>query len=243
MEKILFEFRIPYKTEPGEEVYIFGDIDKFGNWKEKKFKLQWTDGHIWKKEFEMNKNEKSIHYKYVVAKNNNQLNWEQRPNRILDPNNLSGLEKENDKYILAQKWGFTTISFNLNYHLESNESIMMVKGDASFLGEWDKNTDFEKRKMNLELINDQKIRDVWKLKIDIPLNNDSKEIEFEYKYVIYNNNDYKEKLEQGDNRHVKILFTIDNISDETKFFLFANQKENKLEKNSIVAIFDSNFIK
>ena len=242
MAKIIFEFRIPFKTEPGEEVYIFGDNDKFGNWKEQKFKLQWTEGHIWKREFEMNKNDKNIQYKYVLAKDNN-VKWEDRPNRILDPNNVSDLQMENGKYILDQKWGHTTINFNLNYHLDSNESIMMVKGNAPFLGEWEKNTDFEKRKMNLELNNEQKIRDIWKLKIDIELNNDSKEIDLEYKYLIYNNNNKNENLEKGDNRHVKILFTMDNISDETKFFLFANQKEYKLEKNSIITIFDSNFIK
>jgi hypothetical protein len=240
MEKILFEFRIQYETQLGEELYIFGNIDKFGNWKERKFKLEWTDGHIWKKEFEMDKNDKNIQYKYVVAKEN-ELKWENRPNRILDANNVSDLQKENGKYILDQKWGATTINFNLNYHLYSNESIMMVKGNTSFLGEWGKNTDFEKRKMKLDINNEQKINDIWKLKIDIELNNDSKEIDLEYKYLIYNNKNKSEKLEQGDNRHVKILFTKDNISDETKFFLFANQKEYKLEKNSIITIFDSNF--
>ncbi len=244
MEKIKFEFRIQYETKMGEEVYIFGDDDKFGNWKEKKFKLQWTDGHIWKKEFEMNKNDRNIQYKYVVVtKDNNNIKWEQRPNRILDPNNVRGLKKENDKYILDQKWDRTTINFNLNYHLDSNESIMMVKGNTFYLGEWNKNNNFEQRKMNLELNNNLKIRDEWKLKIDIELKNDQKEIDLEYKYLIYNNNNKKENLEQGDNRHAKILFTMDNISDETKFFLFANQKEYKLEKNSIITIFDSNFIK
>ena len=242
MAKIIFEFRIPFKTEPGEEVYIFGDNDKFGNWKEQKFKLQWTEGHIWKREFEMNKNDKNIQYKYVLAKDNN-VKWEDRPNRILDPNNVSDLQMENGKYILDQKWGHTTINFNLNYHLDSNESIMMVKGNTFFLGEWDKNNDFDQRKMNLELNNDLKIKDVWKLKIDYKLNNNSKEIDLEYKYLIYNNNNKNENLEKGDNRHVKILFTMNNISDETKFFLFANQKEYKLEKNSIITIFDSNFIK
>ena len=242
MAKIIFEFRIPFKTEPGEEVYIFGDNDKFGNWKEQKFKLQWTEGHIWKREFEMNKNDKNIQYKYVLAKDNN-VKWEDRPNRILDPNNVSDLQMENGKYILDQKWGHTTINFNLNYHLDSNESIMMVKGNTFFLGEWDKNNDFDQRKMNLELNNDQKIKDIWKLKIDFKLNNNSKEIDLEYKYLIYNNNNKNENLEKGDNRHVKILFTMNNISDETKFFLFANQKEYKLEKNSIITIFDSNFIK
>ena len=242
MAKIIFEFRILFHTKPGEEVYIFGDDYKFGNWKEKKFKLQWTEGHIWKREFEMNKNDKNIQYKYVLAKDNNVI-WEDRPNRILDPNNVSDLQMENGKYILDQKWEHTTINFNLNYHLDSNESIMMVKGNTFFLGEWDKNNDFEHRKMNLELNNDQKIKDIWKLKIDYKLNNNSKEIDLEYKYLIYNNNNKNENLEKGDNRHVKILFTMDNISDETKFFLFANQKEYKLEKNSIITIFDSNFIK
>ena len=228
MQKIVFEFRIHYKTNPGEDVYILGDIDNFGFWKEKKFKLEWTEGHIWKKEFEMYKNDKIIQYKYVVATNNNIL-WENRPNRTLDPNNVSDIKKENGKYILNQKWGLTTINFILNYHLESNDYFMMVKGNDPVLGEWDKNTNFENRKMNLD--QDKKNKDYWKLKIDKELKNDKlKDFDFEYKYAYYDTYSKIENPEKGENRHVKILFTMTDISDEDKFLLFANPKEYKLEK-------------
>ena len=50
-------------------------------------------------------------------------------------------------------------------------------------------------------------------------------------------------LQKVYSKYPLIPIVTDNISDETKFFLFANQKENKLEKNSIIQIFDSNFIK
>ena len=40
---ITFEFRIKYVTQKGEEIYILGDNDDFGNWKTKKFKLDWNE--------------------------------------------------------------------------------------------------------------------------------------------------------------------------------------------------------
>lgn len=44
---ITFIFKIKYETNPGEEVYILGEHRDFGNWHKSKFKLKWTEGHIW----------------------------------------------------------------------------------------------------------------------------------------------------------------------------------------------------
>ena len=43
---ITFVFKLKYQTNPGEEIYIFGDHPDFGNWEKSKFKLKWTEGHI-----------------------------------------------------------------------------------------------------------------------------------------------------------------------------------------------------
>ena len=77
-QNITFEFRIKYKTNHGQEIYIFGDNDDFGYWKTPKFKLTWTERHIWKKEYKININIKLIKYKFVVVTNNdpNQVLWE-----------------------------------------------------------------------------------------------------------------------------------------------------------------------
>ena len=52
MEFVTFQFRIKYETNPGEEIYIYGDSPDFGNWKSPKFKLRWSEGHIWKADYE-----------------------------------------------------------------------------------------------------------------------------------------------------------------------------------------------
>jgi len=36
-----------YQTPPGEEIYILGSIPELGDWKDRKCKLTWTEGHVW----------------------------------------------------------------------------------------------------------------------------------------------------------------------------------------------------
>lgn len=246
MENITFEFRIKYDTKIGEQIYIFGDNEKFGNWKNKIFKLEWSENNIWKKEFKININDKNIEYKFVCCNDNGNVIWEKGPNRILDPKNISHLKKENGKYILEQKWESFTIKFNINYHIESPDCIMMILGNNSSLGEWNKNNSnnkFEERKMILEIDERSKIKDFWRKGIDIFCGDDNlKEIDLEYKYIIYDIKNKTEKFEEGINRHVKILFKIDENNDEQKFFYLTNPMEYKLLLNSIIEINDSNFI-
>ena len=45
---INIEFRVKYKTQKGNELYIMGDSEDFGDWKSKTFKLDWSEGDIWK---------------------------------------------------------------------------------------------------------------------------------------------------------------------------------------------------
>ena len=65
MEFITFQFQLKYETTPGEELYIYGDSPDFGSWKQPKFKLRWSEGHIWKADYDMPKTSKSIKFKFV----------------------------------------------------------------------------------------------------------------------------------------------------------------------------------
>jgi hypothetical protein len=233
---ITFEFRIKYITNQGEEIYILGDNDDFGHWKAKKFKLDWNENNIWKKEYKMKINSKNIQYKFICAHNNchdpNQFRWEDCPNRILSStDNIQNLKRENGKYILEQFWNHFCIIFSLHYQMKSsNDSLFILGGDG--LGYWDKNkiNDF---KMILE--KDDNYKDVWKKRINIEITDKKKVImDLEYKYL-FKNNEY----EEGINRHVMIIFDKDKLNDEDKFFYLTNPKEYKLLINSIIEIEDS----
>lgn len=234
----IFEFRIKYKTKEGQEIYIFGDNDDFGNWTTKKFKLVWTEGHIWKKDYKINiNNNKLIKYKFVVTTQNNS-DWEKGPNRILDPNNLVGLKIENNKYILDLQWERFNIIFNLHYYNDLQDSYIVILGNKNFLGDWniDRHGDFK-----MEFEKDNKDKDAWRKTINVVMDDNyknTKEIDCEYKYIIYNYKNNTHNYEKGINRHFKILFDIDENNDELKFYSLSNPKEYKLLTNSFIEVDD-----
>ena len=70
--KITFQFQIQYETHQGENIYILGSDPLFGNWKDAKFRLGWTENHIWKKDITLEKSNKLIKYKFVCINGNNE---------------------------------------------------------------------------------------------------------------------------------------------------------------------------
>ena len=115
MDLITFLFKIEYETYPGEEICIFGESPDFGNWKYPKFKLRWSEGHIWQANYQMSKSSNNIKFKFVCHSNNNDK-WEEGENRILSPHNLNGLEKTTEgNYILDCVWNHFKINFNIHY--------------------------------------------------------------------------------------------------------------------------------
>lgn len=245
------EFRIKYETKEGEEVYIFGDSDDFGQWKEKKFKLDWSNGHIWKKEhkFKVNKSNDNnlIYYKFAISRPNKDYDWEKGPNRILDLTNLYNFPKENNKYILNLKWEIFDITFKLHYNLDVSDSCICILGEGPFLGEW-KQDKIEEFKMENMKKKENKF-DLWQKNIEVSfdklsINDKSVEMKFEYKYLIYDYKNKKIEYEFGKkNRYLKILFRNKDIDDELKFMSLTLPKEYKLLTNSVLEIDDSYFIK
>lgn len=242
---ITFEFRIKYRLKEGQEMYVLGDHIDFGNWN-KKFKLDWSNGDIWKKEYKMNINKsKCIFFKFAFTElNSDKLFWENGPNRILDKKNIYNLKIEDKKYILDCIWSGFNIIFNMHHHIEIPDSTMVILGNDCYLGNWE-TKNCEKYQMKLEENKEFKKEKVWKKNIQIFFNEsdgEKEEIDLNYKYLIYN---YKNKnflYEGGMDRHIRILFKIDENNDELKFYSLTNTKEYKLLTNSLLVIDDNNFI-
>ncbi len=66
-ETITFLIKLQYETKPGEEIYIYGDSNDFGNWNSPNFKLVWSEGHIWQREYKISKSIEFIKYKFVCS--------------------------------------------------------------------------------------------------------------------------------------------------------------------------------
>ena len=77
---------VHYQTNPGEDIYIVGSIPELGEWKERKCKMTWTDGHTWILDEPIITTAPFFRYKYVCARkdNKNEFRWETGVDRIAD---------------------------------------------------------------------------------------------------------------------------------------------------------------
>jgi hypothetical protein len=128
-------FSIRYETSPGQNIYIFGNLDELGNWKKNTFKLKWSEGHIWKGTLELNKEIKSFEYKFVcLAENQSYKRWEEGFNRIF---------LYDEKLLIANslikmdcKWESFLLEFNIYYPLKNDCEYMQLVGGAKGIGNW-----------------------------------------------------------------------------------------------------------
>ena len=113
-------FQIEYATIFGEEIAISGSGDSLGNWDQNKvFKLEWTNGNIWKGSISLNEyNFRNFEFKFVLLSNNKIKTWENGGNNIVNFNDIYQVvlknrkgkfskydyEYSNDELILKCKW-------------------------------------------------------------------------------------------------------------------------------------------
>ena len=244
MDLITFLFKIKYETSPGEEICIFGESPDFGNWKYPKFKLRWSEGHIWQANYQMSKSSNNIKFKFVCHSNNNDK-WEEGENRILSPHNLNGLEKTTEgNYILDCVWNHFKINFNIHYVPPTPGAYMQVVGDPISLSNWQKNNE---KPVKMELKEDKeitakdgnKITGFWTVTA-LMRNSDKSNFDFEYRYSLYDPKSGTAIWEREPNRHLHFF------SNEEEIESFNNPKISPdscyLLTNSFLEILDVNFV-
>ena len=244
MDLITFLFKIKYETYPGEEICIFGESPDFGNWKYPKFKLRWSEGHIWQANYQMSKSSNNIKFKFVCHSNNNDK-WEEGENRILSPHNLNGLEKTTEgNYILDCVWNHFKINFNIHYVPPTPGAYMQVVGDPISLSNWQKNNE---KPVKMELKEDKeitakdgnKITGFWTVTA-LMRNSDKSNFDFEYRYSLYDPKSGTAIWEREPNRHLHFF------SNEEEIETFNNPKISPdscyLLTNSFLEILDVNFV-
>ena len=244
MDLITFLFKIKYETYPGEEICIFGESPDFGNWKYPKFKLRWSEGHIWQANYQMSKSSNNIKFKFVCHSNNNDK-WEEGENRILSPHNLNGLEKTTEgNYILDCVWNHFKINFNIHYVPPTPGAYMQVVGDPMSLSNWQKNNE---KPVKMELKEDKeitakdgnKITGFWTVTA-LMRNSDKSNFDFEYRYSLYDPKSGTAIWEREPNRHLHFF------SNEEEIETFNNPKISPdscyLLTNSFLEILDVNFV-
>ena len=60
-------FRVPYETKMGESIAVLGSIEKLGLWKDIRYHLEWTEGHIWVSKEPLVVDCCYFQYKYVLV--------------------------------------------------------------------------------------------------------------------------------------------------------------------------------
>ena len=244
MEFVTFQIQIKYETNPGEEIYIYGDNPDFGSWRYPKFRLRWSQGHVWKADYEMPKSINSIKFKFVCHSSTYDK-WEEGENRLLSTKNLNGLSKTSDgKYILDCVWNHFKINFNIHYVPTNPQAYMQVVGAPEALANWQKTNE---KPVRMELQNNKeitakdgnKITGFWTVTALMRLS-DKTNLDFEYRYSLYDPKSGTAIWEREPNRHLHFFL------DEAEIGMFDDPKISPdscyLLTNSFLEILDVNFV-
>ena len=243
---INFQIQIKYETKVGEKIYISGNSTDFGNWKPK-FNLNWFPGHIWKADYKMLKSSNCIEFKFICHSNSFDK-WEEGGNRLLCARNLHDLSKTPDgKYILDFIWNHFKINFNIHYEPPNQDTYMQISGAPISLTNWQKNNE---KPIKMELDNTKQliakdgnvITGFW-TKTFIMKISDKNNLDFEYRYSLYNQKKETSIWEREPNRHIHIYLTQDEMSH------FNDINDNKISidsyyllTNSFLEVLDVNFV-
>lgn len=93
-----------------------GNLPQFGNWIKPTCKLEWSEGHIWKAEVEVNSLE-PFEYKYVIMQEDMKPIWECDPNRIADLKLLTPIRQGSSSvYELHDHWEQCFVQMQLVYN-------------------------------------------------------------------------------------------------------------------------------
>ena len=234
---ITFIITIKYETNPGEEIYILGDHPDFGNWKNPIFKLGWSQGHIWKAEYNFPKTIKFIQFKFVCL-SKSFLKWEEGENRLLSSENLINIEKTIDgKYILDFIWNYFKLTFNIHYKITEPFSEMRIVGSPEELSNWEGDSD---KSVKLKWNNEKRLigkdgnisKGFWTVTV-IMKNNVQTNFNFDYRYIIFNKKTKTSMWERDPNRHLELITNPLNFEKNSKKLLLTN---------SYLEIIDINFV-
>ena len=243
---INFQIQIKYETKVGEKIYISGNSTDFGNWKPK-FNLNWFPGHIWKADYKMLKSSNCIEFKFICHSNSFDK-WEEGGNRLLCARNLHDLSKTPDgKYILDFIWNHFKINFNIHYEPPNQDTYMQISGAPISLTNWQKNNE---KPIKMELDNTKQliakdgnvITGFWTKTVIMKIS-DKNNLDFEYRYSLYNQKKETSIWEREPNRHIHIYLTQDEMSH------FNDINDNKISidsyyllTNSFLEVLDVNFV-
>ena len=244
--EVTFLISIHYKTQLDEAIYILGNISDFGYWKGKKYKMDFSDGYIWKTNFRMKKSDPCIQYKFVCISKSNER-WENGQNRLLCPYNLEYLPKiSSDLYELNLEWNRFHINFNLYYPLVIPNSIMRLGFLEGFTQKTKKPIEMEFNGDKIMIKNNNKLSGIWTVTVPISTYNiNNNYLDLEYRYSLFDLKNKTAIWEREPNRKLRILFSEGNIDREkdpqASCFLLKNSKLEFIDVN-FVATLDFNKI-
>mmetsp|Transcript_12506 Transcript_12506/g.13711 ORF Transcript_12506/g.13711 Transcript_12506/m.13711 type:complete len:370 (-) Transcript_12506:187-1296(-) len=196
------EFKVPYQTDFGQNVYVIGNIPELGNWKVAgAVKLKWHDGHIWKTIVPISS--RKFEYKYMVTDHQDFTRWEIGDNR---PAEVLG---ERNELFLDDHWDHYVVYFSIFYALKKPTQRMCMTGDLPEIGSW-----FKPGPVDLELGKERKlltgaIERVWEKKILVKTTVES----FQYRYLIYDEGTKTSLWEREPNRKATIAQRVNGVVD------------------------------
>lgn len=174
-------FSINYKTNFGQNLFIYGSTPELGNWKKPVAKMKWNQGHLWKARVKFPHHLKFFEYKFVIAEGD-KITWEAGHNRIFSKHKF---EDDDDIHIYSA-WERFFVTFMIYYPPPDVNSYMQIIGGSKSLGNWHKDNGHP---VKMSLGEDRELHGIkgrfWEVQVEFNVN-DVSNYEFEYRYILFN---------------------------------------------------------
>lgn len=187
-------FRIGYKTEYGQNLYIVGSTQELGAWKTFNHLMKWSEGHVWTIDLKLE--EKRFEYKYVVKSATDTI-WEPGENRVCVLDILP------PPIILDSVWNRYKVLFAVYFPLKDASEDVCIIGDIEELGRWSTFPPVCRMALGKprKIANTGQEGPCWE--VELTLSNTLKE--FGYKYVVYNKSTKELTMEREVGRYFKVI--------------------------------------
>lgn len=208
-EAVPVKFRIKYRPEKGESLYLLGSIPELGSWNKMHSPLMLPvpkeDG-IYEVAMKLPRDveHEEFEYKYFTRRGDGTRRWEGGENRVARPFDKGApQERDADEAVLwDDRWEKIRVEFSIYYPTKENQ-VMHITGDPPQIGAWYKpgptrmelgpmqllETDVKGRKWYLSVWTDPKLK------------------QFSYRYIVVNQKTKQELWEREPNR--RATFDVD----------------------------------
>lgn len=205
-ELVAVQFRIKYRVEDGERIYVIGDIKELGEWNKmhaprlaQPMSDRVVESGLWVLDMQLPRDQvhTQFEYKYFTRKRDGSRRWEGGGNRVARPfvtdaPNIGGVVLWDDR------WEKVRLDFSIYYPTKETE-VMHVTGNPPEIGAWFKPGPTPMKLGEVQTLETDVKGRKWHLSVWV----DPETAPFPYRYIIMDTQSKRSLWEREPNRQAE----------------------------------------